>query len=203
MIRTLVTGTAFALLATGVSASTMFDEVFVEFDDIIVESDKFRPGATTDIVDLDVGLIGNNKNVGLAGRIVNSVDDWTFATTASFTLRLDDLMLGDGNKGFDSTTTAFAPTAINGVRDAEFSLVDLSTMTVVDSILLTSSAAPGAFSFSAGPGSYGFLIDGSVDPSGLGSTYDISIATVPVPAALPLLGGALVALGLFRRRAAA
>jgi len=112
-------------------------------------------------------------------------------------------MLGDGNKGFDSTTTAFAPDAINGVRDAEFSLIDLSTMTVVDSILLTSSAAPGAFSFSAGPGSYGFSVDGSVDLSGLGSTYDISIATIPVPAALPLLGGALLALGLFRRRTAA
>ena len=182
---------AATLMSGGANASTVFDEKFVE-------SDGFRGTSSGDIMDLNIGSLGNGTTTGLAGRIVNQQDVWSFSTKAMFSVSFSNLMV-DGNSGFD-TTSIFGAT--NGVRDAAFSLIDTSTSTVVDSFVFSAPVAAGTAIFSdIVAGSYELAIDGSIDfQQGVGATYDLGIATVPVPAALPLLGAGLGVLGLMRRR---
>jgi len=165
----------------------------------VVESNGKRPGATVDIANsdtVDLGTIGPGASQGFGGRIVSAIDRWEFSAETGVTIGLADLMLGDGNKGFDATTTGLST---NGIMRATFSLFDISGAvdTLVDSIVLSSQFGGGDLSalvFNAGPGQYRFDIDGASGSAG--STYEflISAAAVPLPAAAPLfLGG----LGLF------
>ncbi len=200
MLRTLMT----AAVAAGMMAGSAFASTLPPlatppggFDAVFVESASNRGGAVNDIIGESVGNIGASQIVGLGGRIKNQTDEWDFTTTQSFTVFFTDLGI-DTNSGFDDTSIFGA---LNGTKTAEFSLVDLSTNTVVQSVLLTSAILADTPLFSkTAAGSYSLLIDGSGDFQLAGSTYDLAIATIPVPAALPLLGAGLGLLGLMRRR---
>lgn len=181
-----------ASTAGGAAAATVFDR-------IVVESEGVRPGAIGDVPTngaVAIGAIGGGEHIGVGGRIVTAEDAFTFSTSTAFTIKLTDLELGDGNFGFDSRDTSFVN---NGETTARFSLLDSSDVEI-DFAELTSTD-PGLLTglhLAAGAGGYTLLIDGL---SGDGSTYDLKISTVPVPAALPLLLGGLGALFALRRRA--
>jgi hypothetical protein len=198
MLKTLTTAAMLAAFAVSGASATVFDAIFVE-------SDGNRPLSMGDIPaagSVDIGAIAPGSVIGLGGRIVTSTDMWDFSTSTKVTVTLTDLMLGDGNSGFDSSNNGAAP---NGVSTATFSLIDAMTMMTVASAQITSSVAPPGFMLMAGPGDYHLLIDGTPATNGVtnpGSTYDLAVATaIPVPAALPLLVGGLGMLVALRRRA--
>lgn len=200
MLKTLMT----AAVAAGMMAGSAFASTVPPlatppdgFDKIFVESAGSRGGATGDIIDTSIGLIGSGKTIGLGGRIKNKADVWTFSTNQVFSVFFTDLGI-DTNSGFDDTSIFGVN---NGIKTAEFSLIDTSTDTVVDSVLLTSPLDAGTPLFGkTSAGMYSLVIDGTVDIQRNGSTYDLAITTIPVPAALPLLGAGVGLLGLMRRR---
>jgi len=190
-----------AVAAAALFGSNIAQAASVPF---VVESDGRRPGAVIDIptgANIDLGFIDSATSQGLAGRIVEKIDSWTFSTDVAFSVTLANLMVGDGNQGFDARDT-FLTT--NGVQDATFSLFEISGSDVlVEQETITSVVGGGLFDrllFNSGPGQYRLDIDGL---GRLGSTYDLVIATVPVPAALPLFLSGLGALFAVTRRKSA
>lgn len=170
-------------------------------DFLFVESNGFRNLSTADVsTSADLGNIGPGVTYGIAGRIVDAQDTFTFTTTTAFSLTFVDLADTNGvdldaGVGFDST---FQPLA--GPALTDFVLTDSNNIS--NSVTLTSPQGAGTVIFAdVAPGSYTFLIDGSLS-QGIASTYDIALETapIPLPAALPLLVGGIGTLVALRRR---
>ncbi|MEM1360338.1 MAG: VPLPA-CTERM sorting domain-containing protein [Pseudomonadota bacterium] len=170
-------------------------------DFLFVESDGFRSNSTGDVtVSADLGQVGPGTIYGIAGRIVGSMDTFTFSTKSAFSLTFVDLADTNGvdldaGVGFDST---FQPKA--GPKLTDFVLTDSNNMS--STVSLISPQGPGTVIFSGvAPGLYTFVIDGT-QSKGVASTYDIALTTaaVPLPAALPLLAAGIGGLVALRRR---
>ena len=206
MDKRILLASAIAVMTAG--AATTASAATITPDVLIIESNKNRAdGAAAgdvsmaeDLGDL-TGLIG-----GIAGRIVNSTDTFTFSSDNAFNVDFVNLLdlFGvdiDGCEGFDGGDCS-VDSANNEVgRLARFTLSGGgSTM----SEEFVSTVAKGTSIFSnVGPGSYTLKIKGISTSSNFpnsGSAYDIAISPVPLPAGLPMLLAALGLGGLMARR---
>lgn len=194
-----------AILAGPAGAVTVPDSLFLEND-----GNRADGGSGGDIGSTAFGTISGTsvRKTGIAGRIRNGTDTYTFTSLSSFDIEFSDLAFPgtgvdiDGCAGFDSTDCSSGSDP-NAPKLADFSLTGQSTVS------FTSSVAAGTEIFTdIAAGNYTFKIDGSGATQFAGSAYDILITTqpgpqpqpIPVPASLPLLVGALGAFGLMRRR---
>jgi hypothetical protein len=200
-------------------------------DPTFIESARNRGNAdtTADIGSRDItgSPISLSQSVGIAGRIKDSTDTWTFTALHDFEIWFTDLDLSafgtadpldDGNRAFDSSQTVPAREA-NKVKTATFILEDFLGNTISSQF---TSSANGDSTFGKSLfgkialadecnvpdpdpncNRYTLTIDGRPGQPGNtsgGSTYDIAIAAVPLPGALPLLLGALGVVGFMKRR---
>jgi hypothetical protein len=211
MNKMFVSAAAMVVFAAGTASASTIAPIF-DADRIAVESSGNRPSASGDINNngaLDLGLILPGEKVGIAGRIVTAVDNWTFQTTTPWTMSLVNLDLDD-NQGFDSSNITNPSGSFAGNGDtttALFSLFDASGNPDSDPALFSANLTATmhglitGLNFSGGAGSYLLRIDGAAGSPG--ATYDIGISAVPIPASLPLLLGGIGALAAMRRRKAA
>lgn len=142
------------------------------------------------------------------GRIVDAVDNFAFGFTA--TKGVDISFIFDGYN-LDNSGSMGAFVAESGFvsengpveKTATFKLLDAgNSFSVIEMLTLTTDITSGVpLLFSAGPGSYVLQIDGSgANAPGQGvGLYDIRVAAVPLPAALPLFLAALLGLRLVGR----
>ena len=189
---------AISSIAIGTSASA----ITVTPDMLIIESDENRGNGSApgDVVgSADFGVL--TGTAGIAGRIVNATDTFTFTSLSSFNLDFVNLLGLDGVdiddcEGFDGSNCSAGSAPNEDGRTALFSLDDGSS---IISRSFTSSVAAGTSIFAnVAAGSYTFTIDGTSGSNG--SAYDVAISAVPVPAGLPLLLSALGFAGLVRRK---
>lgn len=212
MKKMIVSAAVMALLAAGTASASTVAPIFGA-DRIEVESSKNRPDAGGDVANnaaRDLGLILPGEKVGIAGRIVTAIDNWTFQTTTPWSMFFVNLDLDD-NQGFDSSNiTVPANNSFAGNGDttrANFTLLDNANpgapVEIVSTGFLTANmhGLLTGLNFSGGAGSFLLQIDGVQGSPG--ATYDIGVSAVPIPASLPLLLGGMGALAALRRRKAA
>lgn len=191
---------AISILCAGMSASA----ATVTPDVLIIESNKNRGNGTApgDITGFEPFGDITGLTAGIAGRIVNAVDRFTFTYNMNFNVSFVNLLntVGvdiDDCEGFDGSDCSGGSRNNEDGRTALFSLDN-----GVDPIHLaefTSSTSAGTKIFSnVAAGSYTFSIDGTTGRAG--SAYDIAISAVPVPAGFILLLSALGVTGLVTRR---
>lgn len=193
--------TASAMVLYGVIAATSASAATVQPDILVIESNQNRGNgtATGDVGALDLGLI--TGIAGIAGRVVNGTDTFTFTSSTNFNVDFVNLLGLDGIdiddcEGFDGSDCSIGSKNNENGRTARFSLFD-GTNTIFEDF--TSSVAAGTSIFSnIAAGSYTFTIDGLSGSAG--SAYDVAISPVPVPAGLPLLLSALGLGGVVSRR---
>lgn len=195
---------AAAIAVLGVAAGTSASAVTVQPDVLSIESNQNRgdgsaPGDIGNSDSFDFGLI--TGTAGIAGRIVNAIDTYTFETEFDFNVDFVNLLDLSGDdidncEGFDGSDCSDGSANNEDGRLAEFSLSDGVTTT---SVFFTSSEPAGTSIFSnVAAGSYTLTIEGIRGPAG--SAYDIAISAVPVPAGLPLLLSAFGVAGFVMRK---
>lgn len=197
---------AFALSAGSAMSAT--------YSPINLESNGNRPGATSDnnspaqVVNPDP--IGPGQNVGIAGRIVNSIDQWEFTTEVEWSMSFVDLHIDD-QAYFDNSDIVtppsdddFDPAGNGDPSRAAFSLWQDGSMLYDFGVIFATDGGVGtedALDYSGVAGTFLLKIDGrGFEPRNRGATYDIGISTVPVPAAGLLLLAGLGGLGVMKRR---
>jgi len=196
---------ASAIAIVSVCAGTLGSAATVTPDTLFIESNNNRGDGLGTIGDI-VGTYGlgdiTGLNAGIAGRIVNANDTFSFVSNTAFNISFVDLadLLGvdiDDCAGFDGSDCSDGSADNEPGRTARFSLHNGAVTT--HSADFTSTIAAGTSIFSnVSAGTYTFSIDGRSGPAG--SAYDIAISAVPVPAGLPLLLSALGLAGFFARR---
>lgn len=196
---------ASAMAISSIVAGTSASALPVQPDFLFIESDRNRGNGTApgDVVGTEAfGVL--TGTYGIAGRIVNSVDTFSFTSLSNFNLDFVNLLGLDGVdidacEGFDGSDCSVGSANNENGRTARFSLNDGTSTTSVD---FTSSVAAGTSIFSnMAAGTYTFTIRGlSGTPSNSGSAYDVAISSVPIPAGLPLLLSALGVAGIAARR---
>jgi hypothetical protein len=154
------------------------------------------PGVT--IIDTDVqgmparafniGTLGAGDIINIFGAISDNFDSYAFDVTAkAFRVSL----IGNGlvPRGSTASETSVVVNLLEGA----------SPYTILDSILLATSALPGnPVLFRSPTGSYVIQVDGTSTAGA--ADYDLQIAAVPLPAAGILLLAGLGALGAAGRR---
>ena len=202
-----------AIGALAFSASTAFAATY---DPVNVESNGNRPDAGGDqsgpATVIDPNPIGEGQNVGIAGRIVNAVDQWSFTTEVAWSISFVDLDIDD-QAFFDSSDITnppsgggFNPAGNGDPTVAIFSILlesDNSVLYSTGPIAATAAGAgtEGLLDYTGVAGTYILKIDGSGQQGGNeGATYDIGISTVPVPAAGLLLMAGVGGLAALKRR---
>lgn len=193
LLKTLSAAATAVVIGAAANAATLTTP-----DILFIESAGFRgDGTSSDIVNGDLGMIAPGKIAGIAGRIKNQTDSFTFETSVRFSVSFVDLadLLGidiDPSKGFDPTFVAS-----DSPVSASFSLIGPDMRSAV----FTSPIAPDFTMFgNVAPGKYTLLIDGTIENGS--STYDIAISAVPLPAAGVVLLGGLGLMGALKRRKA-
>ncbi|MEO9574269.1 MAG: VPLPA-CTERM sorting domain-containing protein [Tateyamaria sp.] len=188
------------IAGTSASAATVTPDV------LTIESNGNRANgaALADVKGIEeLGDI-TGLTAGIAGRIVNAVDTFSFTYNTSFNVDFANLLdtAGvdiDGCEGFDGSDCSVGSRNNEPGRTAIFSLSN--GVDHVLSAVFSSTIAAGTSIFSnVAAGTYTFTIDGTTGKAG--SAYDIAISAtpVPVPAGAPLLLSALGVAGLVRRR---
>ena len=196
---------ASAIAIISVTAGTLSSAATVTPDTLVIESNNNRGNGLGNVGDIvgtyDLGDI-TGLTAGIAGRIVNAVDTFSFVSNTAFSMNFVDLadLFGvdiDDCAGFDGSDCSAGSANNEPGRTARFSLHD--GVTTTHSADFTSTVAAGTSIFSnVSAGTYTFSIDGRSGPAG--SAYDIAISAVPIPATGLLLFGALGGLGLVRRK---
>lgn len=186
-----------ALTICSAMAATSASAVTVTPDVLIIESNENRGNGTgVTIGDSVAGFgLGNISGQigGIAGRIVGSVDTFTFQYDTTFNVDFVNLFDTGGVdidmcQGFDGSDCSSGSANNEPGRTAIFSLDN--GVDPVLTAMFTSTVAPGtSIFFDVAPGTYTFTIDGTTGTAG--SAYDVAISAVPVPAGLPLLLSAL------------
>ena len=186
------------IAGTSAPASTMTPDV------LVIESNGNRANgaAPGDIVGIEALGDITGLTAGIAGRIVNAVDTFSFTYNTSFNVDFVNLLdtAGvdiDACEGFDGSDCSVGSKNNEPGRTAIFSLDN--GVDPVLSVEFTSTISAGTSIFSnVKAGTYTFAIDGTTGRAG--SAYDIAISAVPVPAGFPLLLSALGVAGLVKRR---
>lgn len=202
MIVKFLAASSFAIFC--IIAGTSATAATVTPDVLIIESNGHRAdgAALGDVRGIRAFGDITGKTAGIAGRIVNGVDRFSFTYNTRFNLDFVNLLdtAGghiDGCEGFDGSDCSVGSRNNEPGRTAIFSLNN-----GVDPVLsaeFTSSIAAGTSIFSnVAAGTYTFTVDGITGRAG--SAYDVAISAVPVPAGFPLLFSALGLAGLFSRR---
>ncbi len=193
---------ASAIAISGLAVGTTASATTVQPDQLIIESDENRGNgsATGDIIgSADFGVL--TGTAGIAGRIVNAIDSFTFVSLTRFNVDFVNLLGLDGIdidacEGFDGSDCSIGSANNEDGRTARFSLNDGVTTTSID---FTSSVPAGTSIFAnVAAGSYTFSIEGI--SGSRGSAYDVAISAVPLPAGLPLLLSAMGLAGFVARR---
>ncbi len=199
ILRTALLGALLLGLGTTASAATIWNEA-VDGD---LSTDPTSPTALT------FG-VGSNSIIGSMSAPQDIRDYITFTIgagqqlSAIVLLQYEDLDVGGpGNRGFHAINegdTSFIP---SGSTVGDFlggdHLDPLAPGTDVLAILATAPLAGTGFDAPLGPGTYSYLVQ-QTGPQLTGYTLDFVVTAIPVPAALPLMVGALGALGFVRRR---
>ncbi len=173
-------------------------------DVLIIESNKNRGDGTApgDVVGTEAFGDITGLTAGIAGRIVNATDAFTFTYNSNFNIDFVNLLdtAGvdiDACEGFDGSDCSVGSANNENGRTALFSLDN--GFDPILSVEFTSSIAAGTSLFSnVAAGTYTFTIDGKSGRAG--SAYDIAISAVPIPAGFPLLITALGLAGIVSRR---
>ena len=195
---------ATAMAVLGVAAGTSASAVTVQPDVLIIESNQNRgdgsaPGDIGNSDSGDFGLI--TGTAGIAGRIVNAIDTFTFETAFDFNVDFVNLLDTSGVdiddcEGFDGSDCSDGSANNEEGRLARITLDDGFTTLSQD---FTSTLPAGTSIFSnVGAGSYTLRIEGISGSAG--SAYDIAISAVPIPAGLPLLLSAFGMAGFVMRK---
>ena len=175
-------------------------------DVLTIESNNNRGDGTA------LGDVAGSENLGdltgmtagIAGRIVDSVDQFTFSTGTRFNIDFVNLLNLDGTdidgcEGFDGSDCSEGSANNENGLIAMFTLDEANGLSLSASFTSTVAAGTPIFSNVAG-GAYTFTIDGISGEAG--SAYDIAISAVPVPASGLLFIAGLCSLAVVRRAVA-
>lgn len=220
MIRKSIIAVSAVLFTAGVAnaAVTNFTEGTGSNRPLIIGSidlEDAAPGGAG----FDLGTLGAGDTFGIYGRIVSSVDRFSFdfSSASAFDVSFDfdgyetvDGTVAQGWSGLIDQSVVNAgtdPSTTGGGKGVRISL--FQGLTEVVSQSYTTNVVFGAVSsiFSnIAAGEYTLVVDGSVGPNkSRPALYDLQVTAVPIPAALPLLAGGIGLLGVagWRRRKSA
>ncbi len=147
--------------------------------------------------------LGKGDAVEIYGRIVNAVDSYKFTFQALTDFTVNFIFGGysiDGIAGNEITESGFVSENATPEKTAKFILTNLDTNQTIMKEFTTDVTSGNSLIFNGGAGNWVFSVDGTVDKQGNAGLYDISIAAVPLPASVLLLGAALGGMGFASRR---
>ena len=225
MIKKLLfaTGLSFALASGAMAATISVTEGNGDNRRLVdgsVDLEDASPGGIGfDLDALNGGTFGAGDTIGIYGRIVSSVDRFSYTFTSGINFDVDfdfdgyDLAgggsVGAGFSGLVDQTAVLSEnedTIVNGGgKGVRISLVNTLLPEVLVRDFVTNwtslTSADSSIFSNVAAGSWTLVVDGSVGPNTRrAALYDIEISAVPLPAGGLLLLGGLGGLAALRRR---